>query len=198
MHHAKNYANKIFPLRKMSPRTRKTTRKSTGPIGVPRHQLAPRHEGNNSGSNDSIGDLEAQVNQLRTELRRRNDIWVADGERINELRRNIRQLQDQLADRDLALDWVVNSRSLAWAKEAKARARVEELSSAIDNLQAYYNTLHEEVHVLYSKLDPQCPCGSCRDGSWTVWSSRRSLWRRTGPFQAPSFNEIGRSMVSYA
>jgi hypothetical protein len=78
----------------MSPRTRKTARKSTGPIGVPCHQLAPRHEGSSSGSNDPIGDLEAQVNQLRTELRRRNDIWVADGERINELRRNIRQLQD--------------------------------------------------------------------------------------------------------
>jgi hypothetical protein len=73
------------------------------------------------------------------------------------LRSDIRHLQDQLADRDLALDWVVQSRSLAWAKEAKARARVEELSSAIDNLQAYCNTLHEEVHVLYSQLHPQVP-----------------------------------------
>jgi hypothetical protein len=141
----------------MSPRTRKTTRKSTGPIGVPRHQLAPRHEDSSSGSNDPIGDLEAQVDQLQTELRRRNDIWVADGERINELRADIRYLQDQLAERDLALDWAVNSRSLAWAKEAKARARVEELSSAIDNLQVYCNTLHEEVHVLYSQLHPNVP-----------------------------------------
>jgi hypothetical protein len=42
--------------------TRKTTRKSTGPLGVPRHQLAPRHEGSSSGSNDDpIGDLEAKV-----------------------------------------------------------------------------------------------------------------------------------------
>jgi hypothetical protein len=40
MHHAKNYANKISPLAKMPPRTTKTARKSTGPIGVPRHQLA--------------------------------------------------------------------------------------------------------------------------------------------------------------
>jgi hypothetical protein len=141
----------------MSPRTRKTTRKSTGPIGVPRHQLAPRHEDSSSGSNDPIGDLEAQVDQLQTELRRRNDIWVADGERINELRADIRYLQDQLAERDLALDWAVNSRSLAWAKEAKARAHVEELSSAIDNLQVYCNTLHEEVHVLYSQLHPNVP-----------------------------------------
>jgi hypothetical protein len=97
----------------MSPRTRKTARKSTGPFGMPRHQLAPQHEDSSSGSNNPIGDLEAQVDQHRSELRHRNDLWVADGERINELRTEILHLQDQLADRDLALDWAVNSRSLA-------------------------------------------------------------------------------------
>jgi hypothetical protein len=141
----------------MPPRTRKTTRKYTGPIGVPRHQLAPRHEDCSSGSNDPIGDLEAQVEQLRSELRHRNEVWVEDGQRINELRTDIRHLQDQLAEQDLALDWVVNSRSLAWAKEAKAQARVEELSTVVDNLQVYCNTLHEEVHVLYSQLHPNVP-----------------------------------------
>jgi chromosome segregation ATPase len=84
-------------------------------------------------------------------------VWVEDGQRINELRADIRHLQDQLAERDLALDWAVNSRSLAWAKEAKARARVEELSTTVDNLQVYYNTLHEEVHELYSRLHPDVP-----------------------------------------
>jgi hypothetical protein len=148
---------RFSPHGDMPSRTRKTARKSTGPIGVPRHQLAPWHEDSSSGSNDPIGDLEAQVDQLRSELRRRNDIWVADGERINELRTDIHHLQDQLAERDLALDWAVNSRSLAWAKEAKARARVEELSTAIDHLQVYCNTLHEEVHVLYSQLHPNVP-----------------------------------------
>ena len=69
----------------------------------------------------------------------------------------IRYLQDQLAKRDLAFDWVVNSRLLVWAKKAKARAREEELSSAVDNLQVCYNTLHEEVHVLYSQLHPNVP-----------------------------------------
>jgi hypothetical protein len=66
-------------------------------------------------------------------------------------------LQDQLAKRDPALDWAVNSRPFAWAKEAKARAHVEELSSAMDNLQVYCNTLHEKVHVLYSQLHPNVP-----------------------------------------
>jgi chromosome segregation ATPase len=108
---------------------------------MPRHQLAPRHEDSSSGSNDPIEDLEAQVEQLQTELRHRNNVWVKDGRRINELRTDIRHLQDQLAERDLALDWAVNSRSLAWAKEAKARARVEEISTTVDNLQVYYNTV---------------------------------------------------------
>jgi hypothetical protein len=67
--------------------------------------------------------------------------------------------------RDLALDWAVNSRLLAWAKEAKARARVEELSLAMDNLQVCCNTLHEEVHVLTTA--PERPCESCRDESRT-------------------------------
>jgi hypothetical protein len=101
--------------------------------------------------------MEAQVEQLRSELRHRNDIWVTDGERINKLRTDIHHLQDQLAERDLALDWAINSRSLAWAKEARAPARVEELSSAVDNLQVYCNTLHEEVHVLYSQLHHNVP-----------------------------------------
>jgi hypothetical protein len=34
---------------------------------------------------------------------------------------------------------------------------VEELSTAVDNLQIYCNTLHEEVHVLYSQLHPNVP-----------------------------------------
>jgi hypothetical protein len=93
-----------------------------GRLAYPRHQLAPQHEDSISGSNDPIEDLEAQVDLLRSELRHRNDLWVADGESINELRTEIHHLQDQQADRDLALDWAVNSCSQAWAKEARARA----------------------------------------------------------------------------
>jgi hypothetical protein len=97
----------------MSQRMRKTTRKSIGPIDVPRHQLAPRHEESSSGSNDPIGDLEAQVEQLRTELCHRNRVWVEDDQHMNELRADVRHLQDELVERDLAIDWVVNSRSIA-------------------------------------------------------------------------------------
>jgi hypothetical protein len=115
---------------------------------VPRHQLAPRYENSSSGSNDPIGDLEARVSRLQAKLQHRTNAWVADGDRINELRRYIRHLRDQLADRDLALDWAVQSRLLACAKE---------VSSTVDDLQVYCNTLHEEVHVLYSQLHPSAP-----------------------------------------
>jgi hypothetical protein len=118
----------------MPPRTRKTARNSTGPIDMPRHELAPRHEDSSRRNNDPIGDLEAQVEQLRTEIRHKNSVWVEDGQRINEWRTDIWHLQDELAERDLALDWAVNSRSIACDREAKARARVEELSTAVDNL----------------------------------------------------------------
>jgi hypothetical protein len=152
----KNYTNNFSPYGDM-PRTRKTARKSTGPIGVPRHQLAQRHEGSSSGSNDPIGDLEAQVEQLQTELRHRSRVWAEDGQRINELAADIRRLQDELSERYLADDWAINSRSIAWDCEAKACARVTELSAALDNLQVYCNTLHEEVHVLYPRLHPDVP-----------------------------------------
>ena len=131
-------------------RTRKTARNSTGPFGVPRHQLAPRHEESSSGSNDPIADLEARVEQLRSELRHRNRAWEQDSQRIAELSADISGLQDEILEQDSAIDWAVNSRSIAWDREAKARARVAELSAALDSLQVYCNTLHEEVHVLYA------------------------------------------------
>jgi hypothetical protein len=54
------------------------------------------------------------VEQLQTELHHRNSVWVEDGQHINELRISIRHLQYELAEWDLALDWAVNSRSIAW------------------------------------------------------------------------------------
>jgi hypothetical protein len=169
----------------MSPRTRKTACKSTGPIGVPCHQLAPRHEDSSSGSNDPIGDLEAQVEQLRKELCHRNSVWVKDGQRINELRTDIRHLQDELVERDLALDWAVNSRSIAWDREAKARARVEELSTAVDNLQVYCNTLHEEVHELYSRLHPDVPADPIRMGARPFGTAGEAFGGQLDLFKPP-------------
>jgi chromosome segregation ATPase len=137
--------------------TRKTSCKSTGPLGVPQHQLASRHEGSSSGSNDPIGDLEARVEQLRSELRHRNKAREQDSHRIAELSTEVSHLQYKIAEHDMAIDWAVNSRSFAWDCEAKALARVAELSASLENLEAYCNTLHEEVHVLYERLHPDVP-----------------------------------------
>jgi hypothetical protein len=169
----------------MPSHTRKTVHKSTGPIGVPRHQLAPRHEESSSGSNDPIGDLEAQVEQLRTELRHRNRVWAEDGQRINELRADIWHLQDELVERDLAIDWAINSRSIAWDREAKAWARVEELSTTVDNLQVYCNTLHEEVHELYSWLHPNVPVDPVGMGAGPSRAASEALGGELDLFKPP-------------
>jgi chromosome segregation ATPase len=118
-------------------RTKTTQCKSTGPQGVPRHQLASRHEGSSSGSNDPTEDMEARVEQLRSKLRRRNRAREQDSHRIAELSAKVSHLQYEISERDMAIDWAVNSCSFAWDCEAKALARVAELSASLENLQAY-------------------------------------------------------------
>jgi hypothetical protein len=105
------------------------------------------------------------VEQLRTELRHRNRVWAQDSQRIAELSADVRRLQDKLAERDLTVDWAVNSCFVAWDREAKARARVTERSAALDSLQVYCNTLHEEVHVLYARLHPDVPSDTAAMGA---------------------------------
>jgi hypothetical protein len=83
--------------------SRKTTRKSNGSFGVPRHQLAPRHQGSSSGSNDPIEDLLAKVEQLRSELHHRNRAWAQDSQRIAELSVDVSRLQYEISERDSAI-----------------------------------------------------------------------------------------------
>jgi hypothetical protein len=42
---------------------------------------------------------------------------------------------------------------------------VAELSAALDSLQVYYNTLHEEVHVLYARLHSDVPSDAAAMGA---------------------------------
>jgi hypothetical protein len=95
MHHVKNLLIN-FPSYGDMARTRKTARKSMGPFSVPRHQLAPRHEGSSSGSNDPIGDLEAKVEQLRSELRHRNRAREQDSQWIAELSAEVSRLRFEI------------------------------------------------------------------------------------------------------
>jgi hypothetical protein len=97
------------------------------------------------------------VEQLRSELRHRNRAREQDSHRIAELSAEVSRLQYKILERDTTIGWVVNSRSFAWDCEAKALARVAELSASLESLQVYCNTLHEEVHVLYARLHPDVP-----------------------------------------
>jgi hypothetical protein len=73
-------------------RTKTTQHKATGPHGVPRHQLASRHEGSSSGSNDPIGDLEARVERLRSALRHGSRERARDSRCIAELSAKVNHL----------------------------------------------------------------------------------------------------------
>jgi hypothetical protein len=97
------------------------------------------------------------VEQLRSELRHGCRERVRDSRRIAELSAEVNRLQYEISECDTTIEWVVNSRSFAWDYESKALARVAELKASLKNLQAYCNTLHEDVHVLYDRLHPNVP-----------------------------------------
>jgi hypothetical protein len=82
---------------------------------------------------------------------------VCDSRRIAELSEEVTRLQQEITERDTTINWAINLRSFAWDCEAKALAQVAELSASLENLQAYCNTLHEDLHVLYDRLHPSVP-----------------------------------------
>jgi hypothetical protein len=125
------------------------------------------------------------VEQLRTELHHRNRVWAQDSQRIAELSANVRRLQDELSKRNLAVDWAINSCSVAWDREAKARARVTELSAALDSLQVYCNTLHEEVHVLYARLHPDVSPNATAIGAGPSGTANEGLDEELDLFRPP-------------
>jgi hypothetical protein len=86
-----------------------------------------------------------------------NRVWQRDSHHIAELSAEVSRLQYEISECDTAIDWAINLRSFGWDCEAKALARVAELSASLQNLQVYCNTLHEEVHVLYDRLHPSVP-----------------------------------------
>jgi hypothetical protein len=84
----------------------------------------------------------------------------------------------------------VNSHSIAWDREDKARSRVAELSAAIDNLQVYCNTLHEEVHVLYSRLHPIVPADPVAMGAGPLGTAGEGLGGELDLFKPPPFMNL--------
>jgi hypothetical protein len=147
--------------------------------------LAPYHEGSSSRSNDPIGDLEVRVEGVTSELRHGNMEHARDSRRIAELSAEVDPLQQEIVERDRAIDWVVNSCSIAWDCEANAQARVMELNVALENLQAYNNTLHEEVHVLYDQLHPNVPPEVVAMGAGTSGAAGGGPYGELDLFGAP-------------
>jgi hypothetical protein len=90
-------------------------------------------------------------------------------------------LQREIVERDRA----VNSRSIAWDCEANARARVVELSVALENLQAYNNTLHEEVHLLYDQMHTNVPSEVASMGVGMSGAASRVPYGELDLFGAP-------------
>jgi hypothetical protein len=62
---------------------------------------------------------------------------------------------------------------------------VEELSTAVDNLQVYCNTLHEEVHVLYSQLHPKVPANLVGMGAGPFGAAGKALGGELDLFRPP-------------
>jgi hypothetical protein len=61
MHHAKNYANKIFPSWRYAAAHKKDRAQVYRAHWRTPPSTSPKHEDSSSGSNDPIEDLEAQV-----------------------------------------------------------------------------------------------------------------------------------------
>ena len=64
-------------------RTKMTPRKSVGPKGVPRHQLAPRNNGASSSS--SRPDPQAEIQRISTQLAQATRDRALDAIQVGEL-----------------------------------------------------------------------------------------------------------------
>jgi hypothetical protein len=100
----------------------------------------------------------------------------------------VSRLQYEISERDTTIDWAVNSRSFAWDCEAKALARVAELSASLESLQVYCNTFHEEVHVLYARLHPDVPLDIAAMGAGPSGTTNEGPDGELDLFRPPSMN----------
>jgi hypothetical protein len=62
---------------------------------------------------------------------------------------------------------------------------VEELSTIVDNLQVYCNTLHEEVHELYSRLHPDIHAYPVEMGAGPFGTAGEALGGELDLFKPP-------------
>ena len=121
-------------------RTKLTPRKSVGPKGVPRHQLAPRNDGTSSSS--SRPDPQSEIQRISAELAQATRDRAMDAIQVGRLQEQLRRLTTTHRNCEHMLVRTVEGRNEAWHRENVARARTHEFE------------FYEEVHRLSNLLDP--------------------------------------------
>ena len=96
-------------------RTKMTPRKSTGPKGVPRHQLAPRNDGASSSS--SRPDPQAEIQRLTAELVQATRDRAMDAIQVGQLQDQLSRLTTAHRNCESILVRTVEGRNEAWHRE---------------------------------------------------------------------------------
>jgi chromosome segregation ATPase len=128
---------------------KRTARKSTGPKGVPRHQLASRGDG--ASSNNRKSKLKAENERLTNELLEVSRGRCLDVIQIGKLESQNEGLQRQLQYHTMmhqscehTLRDAIEQRTEAWNRVDHANWHIHELGSYVRNLEEYVTELDGE------------------------------------------------------
>ena len=132
--------------------TKVTPRKSVGPKGVPRHQLAPRND--DASSSSSRPDAQAEIQRISAEVAQATRDRAMDAIQVGRLQEQLKPLTTAYRNYERMLVRTVEGRNEAWHRENVARARTHELEFYVEDLEEHNTYLHEEVHRLSNLLDP--------------------------------------------
>ena len=122
-------------------RTKMTPHKSTGPKGVPHHQLAPRND--SASSSSSRPNPLVEIQRLLAELAQATRDRTLDAIQVGELQDQLRRLTTAHRNCESMLVRMVDGRNEAWHRENVARARTHELEFYVEDLEEHNTYLHE-------------------------------------------------------
>ena len=150
-------------------KTKITARKSTGPHGVPHHQLAPRNRELGEGSSMTLGEEGSSSNptnieNLTMELNTLCQAHAKDQEKLAEMRRDITKNTELWNE--------------AWTREDTANERIHELEFYVEDLEMDNAILHENVHMMYAQLHPPHGDGEVIDEEMIVNQEKSRMKKR--------------------
>ena len=140
-------------------KTKITARKSIGPHGVPRHQLALRNLELGEGSAKNLGDEGSSSNSANIESLTKE---------LNTLHRAHAKDQEELAEMQRGITMTMELWNEAWTREDVANERIHELEFYVEDLEMDNAILHENVHMLYAQLHPPHGDGEVTDEEMIV------------------------------